>query len=83
MVRDRAPEALVPQLGAEGASSVPDPATFATGLEQDRPVILAALSLPWSQGQVEGFANKLKTLKRQMHGRARVDLLRRRLLHAA
>jgi transposase len=83
MVRDRDPEAFGPWLAAAGASGVPDLVTFAAGLEQDRPVILAALSLPWSQGQVEGFVNKLKTLKRQMYGRAKLDLLRQRLLHAA
>jgi transposase len=83
MVRDRVPEALAAWLTAAAASGVPDLVTFASGLEQDRPVILAALSLPWSQGQVEGFVNKLKTLKRQMYGRAKLDLLRQRLLHAA
>jgi transposase len=83
MVRDRAPDALAPWLAAAGASGVPDLVTFAAGLEQDRAAILAALSLPWSQGQVEGFVNKLKTLKRQMYGRAKLDLLRQRVLHAA
>ncbi len=83
MVRDRTPDALAPWLAAAGAGGVPDLVTFAAGLEPDRAVILAALSLPWSQGQVEGFVNKLKTLKRQMYGRAKPDLLRQRLLHAA
>jgi transposase len=31
-------------------------------------------------GQVEGQINKLKTIKRQMYGRASFDLLRKRLL---
>jgi transposase len=83
MVRDHAPDALAPWLAAARASGVSDLVTFAAGLEQDRAAILAALSLPWSQGQVEGFVNKLKTLKRQMYGRAKLDLLRQRVLHAA
>ena len=62
MVRVRAADALAPWLSAAAASGVPDLATFAAGLEQDRPAILAALSLPWSQGQVEGFVNKLNSV---------------------
>jgi transposase len=42
-----------------------------------------ALHLPWSQGVTEGKVNKLKTIKRQMYGRAGFPLLRQRLLHAA
>ncbi len=38
------------------------------------------LSLVWSNGQVEGQVNRLKTLKRQMYGRASFELLRARLL---
>jgi transposase len=43
----------------------------------------AALSEPWSTGQVEGQITRLKYLKRQMYGRAHIDLLRLRVLHAA
>ncbi|HEX3643840.1 MAG TPA: hypothetical protein VHV10_21325 [Ktedonobacteraceae bacterium] len=43
----------------------------------------AALSEPWSTGQVEGQITRLKYLKRQMYGRANIDLLRLRVLHAA
>jgi transposase len=34
----------------------------------------------WSNGPVEGQINRLKALKRQMYGRAGVDLLRARVL---
>ena len=44
---------------------------------------MAALSKPWSNGPTEGQINKLKTLKRQMYGRAGLDLLRARLVPAA
>lgn len=56
---------------------------FAEGLRGDEGAVKAALSLPWSNGQLEGQINRLKTLKRQMYGRASFDLLRRRFLAAA
>ena len=55
---------------------------FAEGLKQDEAAVKAALSSEWSNGQVEGRINRLKLLKRQMDGRARFDLLRRRFLQA-
>ncbi len=57
--------------------------TFARGLAQDGAAVRAALTTPWSNGQTEGQITKLKLLKRQMYGRANLDLLRRRLLLAA
>ncbi|HEY0776885.1 MAG TPA: transposase, partial [Gemmatirosa sp.] len=57
--------------------------TFARGLAQDGAAVRAALTTPWSNGQTEGQVTKLKLLKRQMYGRAKLDLLRRRLLLAA
>jgi len=45
--------------------------------------VQAAVALPWSNGQTEGQVNRLKTLKRQMYGRANLDLLERRFLLAA
>lgn len=41
----------------------------------------AAINSPWSSGQVEGQINRLKYFKRQMYGRAKLDLLRIRVLH--
>jgi transposase len=38
------------------------------------------LSLPYSSGAVEGNVNRIKMLKRQMYGRANLDLLRKRVL---
>jgi transposase len=57
--------------------------TFARGLVQDGAAVRAAFTSPWSNGQTEGQITKLKLLKRQMYGRANLDLLRRRLLLAA
>lgn len=55
---------------------------FAMSLRQDEVAVRAALSLPWSNGPTEGHVNRLKCLKRQMYGRAQLDLLRTRLLAA-
>ena len=49
----------------------------------DEAAVKAALKYPWSNGPVEGHVNRLKTLKRQMYGRANFDLLRRRVLRSA
>lgn len=64
---------------AAGSSQV-DVRRFARGLEQDRAAVEAAMALPWSNGPVEGAIQRLKTIKRQMYGRANFDLLRRRVL---
>jgi hypothetical protein len=56
---------------------------FASGIKRDYAAVQAALSLPWSQGQVEGQMTRLKFLKRQMYGRAHFDLLRSRVLRRA
>jgi transposase len=45
--------------------------------------VQAAVTLPWSQGPIEGQINRLKRLKRQLYGRAKLDLLARRFLLAA
>ena len=53
---------------------------FARGLFSDFQAVKNALTLPWSNGQVEGQINKLKTIKRQMYGRAGFNLLRKRMI---
>ena len=55
---------------------------FVRGIDRDRDAVLAALVEPWSTGPVEGQINRLKTIKRQMYGRAGYDLLRKRVLAA-
>lgn len=58
-------------------------ASFTTGIVNDRSAVKAALTEPWSNGQTEGQNTKLKLVKRQMYGRAKLDLLRARLLGAS
>jgi transposase len=83
MVRQRTPEALASWLEAVATSNLVDLQGFAEGLERDKAAVLAALTLAWSNGQVEGQNNRLKMVKRQMYGRANFDLLRQRILEAA
>jgi transposase len=64
-------------------SSSPEMQTLAQGIIRDKAAVEAALKYEWSQGQVEGQVNKLKTIKRGMYGRAKFDLLKSRVLHAA
>ena len=53
---------------------------FVLTLKEDLSAVEAAVSEPWSNGPVEGQLNRLKMLKRQMYGRADIELLRARLL---
>jgi transposase len=56
---------------------------FGRGIEQDKAAVSAALTLPYSNGVVEGHVNRLKFIKRMMYGRAEFPLLRQRVLHVA
>ena len=60
-----------------------DVSCFATGVLKDRAAVRAAIIQPWSNGQVEAQITKLKLVKRQVHGRAKIDLLEARLLGTA
>ena len=55
-------------------------ASFGRDVADDKAAIAAAIEEPWSNGQTEGQITKLKLVKRQMYGRANLDLLRARLL---
>ena len=61
-------------------AEIPELRAFAAGLRRDWDAVQAGLTLPWSSGAVEGHVNRIKMLKRQMYGRANVDLLRSRVL---
>lgn len=56
---------------------------FAASLRREESAIQAALTEVWSTGPVEGQITRLKSMKRQMYGRANFDLLRRRVLQTA
>jgi transposase len=62
----------------------PELHSFAAGIRQDLAAVTAGLTLPHSSGTVEGNVNRLKAIKRQMYGRASLDLLRKRVIcHSA
>jgi transposase len=61
----------------------PELRAFAASLRRDLSAVTNGLTLPYSSGAVEGNVNRIKTIKRQMYGRAGFDLLRRRVLLAA
>ena len=65
------------------ASGIAELKAFAVKLLQDTEAGVAAITLPYSQGQTEGRVNKLKLVKRSMYGRGKFDLLRQRVLYAA
>ena len=65
-----------------GASIVRELRRFAAGLRKDWPAVTAGLTVPYSSGTVEGHVNRIKMIKRQMYGRAKPDLLRKRVLLA-
>jgi transposase len=64
------------------AVDIPELCSFAASLRKDWAAVQAGLTLPWSSGAVEGHVNRIKMLKRQMYGRANLDLLRCRVLLA-
>lgn len=80
LVRQREPAQLDPWLKRAATSTLTALRRFATGLYADYQAVKAGLTLPWSNGPVEGQINRLKMLKRQMFGRAHLDLLRQRFL---
>jgi transposase len=82
LVRERRGDALETWLTAAATSGIEALARFAQGLQEDLGAITAGLTLPWSNGPVEGHVNRLKMLKRQSYGRAGVGLLRQRVMQA-
>jgi transposase len=83
LLRAREPERLDAWLTRARGGSLPAFRGFAARLGTDEAAVRAAATLPWSTGQVEGQINRLKMIKRQMYGRAKLDLLARRFLLAA
>ena len=73
---------LKPWITAVEQDCLPALASFARNLRRDFDAIHNGLSLPYSSGPVEGAVNRIKMLKRQMFGRAKLDLLRKRILLA-
>ena len=82
MLKDRQMEALDSWLNRAKACHVTELTSFVNGIRRDYAAVRAACSSEWSNGTTEGHVNRLKFLKRQMFGRAHLDLLRVKVLHA-
>jgi transposase len=82
LLKERQGQALDSWLTRAKACHIPQLTSFVNGIRRDYAAVHAACSLPWSNGVTEGNVNRLKFLKRQMFGRAHLDLLRIKVLHA-
>jgi transposase len=82
MLKERQAESLHGWLKRVKASRIAELTSFANGILRDYAAVYAAFSRPESNGVTEGHVNRLKFLKRQMFGRAHLDLLRVKVLHA-
>jgi transposase len=83
MLTGRHGERLDGWLATVEADDQPDLHSFAAGLKRDYDAVRNGLTMSYSSGAVEGTVNKIKMLKRQMFGRAKLDLLRKRVLLAS
>ena len=83
MLRRREGARLPAWLEAAEASGIDELKRLAGTLRADQDAVQAGLTLRHSNGQTEGQVNRLKLVKRQGYGRAKVDLLRKRVLRAA
>ena len=67
-------------IAAVEADDLPELHSYANGLKRDYDAVRNGLTLAHSSGAVEGQVNRIKMIKRQMFGRAKLDLLRKRVL---
>jgi transposase len=81
MIKKREYRNLTPWIERAVQSSIAEIVKFAKGLKEDFQEVYNALLYPYSNGLVEGHVNRLKTIKRMMFGRAKLDLLRQRVLY--
>jgi len=82
MVRERRGRELDDWVADVHTTGPPELRGFSRNLRHDWDAVHAGLTECWSSGSVEGNVNTLKVTKRQMFGRARFDLLRKRVLLA-
>jgi transposase len=62
-------------IAAVEADDLPELHSYANGLKRDYDAVRNGLTLTHSSGAVEGQVNRIKMIKRQMFGRAKLDLL--------
>ncbi len=81
LLKTREADCFPDWLGEARNCSVLEVRNFAAHILKDQEAVHNAMKYPWSNGQLEGQVNRLKTIKRQMYGRANFDLLRTRVLY--
>lgn len=64
-------------------TGLPDLLGFVQGIRRDYAAVAGALEYAWSQGVVEGQVNRIKTIKRQLYGRATLPVLKQHVLLSA
>ena len=69
MIRRQIRDDLTPWLQAARGSLV---VSFANGVAKDEAAVRAAITTSWSNGQTEGQVTRLKLVKRQIYGRAKI-----------
>jgi transposase len=80
MMTGRHGERLPAWLAAVDLDDLPHLHSFTRGIRRDQAAVTNGLTLAHSSGAVEGNVCRIKALKRQMFGRANLDLLRKRIL---
>ena len=83
LIRKQSTGTLKEWLSRAEVSPCPEVRNFAEGIRRDESAVNAAVTTRWSNGPVEGHVNRLKTIKRQMYGRAGFTLLKARVLNVA
>ena len=83
MVRQRDRSSLEGWLQQAERTGVPDLLGFVQGIRRDFAAVAGALEYGYSQGVVEGQINRLKTIKRQLYGRASLQVLKQHVLLSA
>jgi len=83
LVRERRGTHLEDWITEVQGTGPPELRGFSRNLHRDWQAVHAGFTVHWSSGPVEGNINRLTLIKRQMYGRARFDLLRKRVLLAS
>jgi transposase len=83
LLRKRSCGTLSDWLVKGDASPSPEIRRFAEGIRRDEAVVFVAMTQRWSNVPMEGRVTGLKTIKRQMYGRARFRLLMAKVVNAA
>ena len=80
LIRKQSTGTLKEWLSRAEVAPCPEVRQFAESIRRDESAVNAAVTTRWSNGPVEGHVNRLKTIKRQMYGRAGFALLKGRVI---